>query len=122
MYFMQNAGETLRLKYEKAPYGPYAENLRHVLNEIEGHLVSGYADGGDAPGKELELVPGALDDANKFLADKTETQERLKKVFDLVRGFESPSGLELLSTVHWVASKESPKSFDDVVMKNLCVE
>ena len=117
MYFMQNAGETLRLKYEKALYGPYAENLRHVLNEIEGHLVSGYADGGDAPGKELELVPGALKDANKFLADKTETQERLKKVFDLVKGFESPSGLELLSTVHWVASNESPKSFDDVVTK-----
>ena len=117
MYFMQNAGETLRLKYEKALYGPYAKNLRHVLNEIEGHLVSGYADGGDAPGKELELVPGALEDANKFLADKIKTKERLKKVFDLVKGFESPSGLELLSTVHWVASNELPKSFDDVVTK-----
>ncbi|MDR5173008.1 macro domain-containing protein, partial [Methylobacillus flagellatus] len=56
MYFMQEAGEPLRLKYAKAPYGPYAENLRHVLNAIEGHLVSGYADGGDAPDKQVELV------------------------------------------------------------------
>ena len=31
MYFMQEAGEPLRLQYAKAPYGPYAENLRHVL-------------------------------------------------------------------------------------------
>ena len=46
MYFMQEVGEPLRLRYKKAPYGPYAENLRHVLNEIEGHLISGYADGG----------------------------------------------------------------------------
>ncbi|MEL7316038.1 MAG: macro domain-containing protein, partial [Cyanobacteria bacterium J06559_3] len=53
MYFMQEAGEPLRLKYQKARYGPYAENLRHVLNAIEGHLVSGYADGGDSPDKPL---------------------------------------------------------------------
>lgn len=59
MYFMQEAGEPLKLRYVKAPYGPYAENLRHVLREIDGYFVSGYADGGDAPDKELALVPGA---------------------------------------------------------------
>ncbi len=117
MYFMQTAGEPLRLQYQKAPYGPYARNLRHVLNLIEGHLVSGYADGGDEPGKELELVPGALEDAQKFLEDKIETRVHLKRVFDLVEGFESPLGLELLSTVHWIASKESPQSIDDVIGK-----
>lgn len=62
LYFMQEAGEPLRLKYEKAHYGPYAQNLRHVLNAIEGHFISGYADGGDAPEKELRLVPGAIAD------------------------------------------------------------
>ena len=31
MYFMQEAGEPLRLRLAKGPYGPYAENLRHVL-------------------------------------------------------------------------------------------
>ena len=33
MYFMQEAGEPLRLRLSKGPYGPYAENLRHVLIE-----------------------------------------------------------------------------------------
>ena len=69
MYFMQHAGEPLRLRYTRGHYGPYAENLRHVLHAIEGHLVSGYADGGDAPGKALELVPGAVRDASAFLAE-----------------------------------------------------
>ena len=49
MYFMQVAGEPLKLEFAPGPYGPYAKNLRHVINAIEGHLVSGYADGGDAP-------------------------------------------------------------------------
>ena len=29
--------------------------------------MSGYADGGDAPEKELQLVPGATDEAEAFL-------------------------------------------------------
>ena len=117
MYFLQVAGEPLKLKYTKNIYGPYAAKLRHVLNAIEGHLISGYADGGDAPGKELKLVPGALEDADNFLRDKDETRERLNRVSDLVEGFESSFGLELLSTVHWVADKESPQSIDDVIAK-----
>jgi O-acetyl-ADP-ribose deacetylase (regulator of RNase III) len=115
MYFMQAAGEPLKLKYKKGLYGPYAENLRHVLNAIEGHFVSGYADGGDEPDKQLELVPGVLEDADAFLKDKPETQAHFKRVSDLVEGFESPFGLELLSTVHWVVSNEQNHSVDDVV-------
>ncbi len=115
MYFMQVAGEPLRLKFVKATYGPYAENLRHVLNAIEGHLVSGYADGGDAPDKELELVPGALDDAHAFLETAPETQARFERVSALIEGFESSFGLELLSTVHWIASEEKILDFDDIV-------
>jgi hypothetical protein len=116
MYFMQAAGEPLRLNYTKGPYGPYAENLRHVLNAVEGHLVSGYADGGDAPDKQLELVSGALEDAHTFLKNRAETQAHFDRVSDLVEGFESPFGLELLSTVHWIVGKEQVHNLEDVVM------
>ena len=115
MYFMQVAGEPLKLQFTKSLYGPYAEELRHVLNAIEGHLVSGYADGGDAPDKQLELVPRALDDAQAFLENESETLARFERVSDLVEGFESSFGLELLSTVHWIASREAVQTFDDVV-------
>ena len=112
MYFLQSSGEPLRLKFVKGFYGPYAENLRHVLKSIEGHLVSGYRDGGDAPGKPLELVPGALQDAQAFIG--AETKRRLDRVVDLVDGFESPFGLELLSTVHWVVCEENARTAEEV--------
>lgn len=114
MYFLQESGEPLRLQFKAAHYGPYAENLRHVLNAIEGHLVSGYADGGDMPEKTLELVPGAEDEANQFLAHHKATRDRFDKVADLVEGFESPYGLELLSTVHWVAKVSKARTIDEV--------
>ncbi|MCW5981593.1 MAG: macro domain-containing protein [Bryobacteraceae bacterium] len=117
MYFMQEAGEPLRLKFKQAIYGPYAENLRHVLNAIEGHLVSGYADGGDVPDKQLKLVPGARDDAARFLERHEDTRSRFDKVTALVEGFESPFGLELLSTVHWVVRREDVGSLDAVIAR-----
>jgi O-acetyl-ADP-ribose deacetylase (regulator of RNase III) len=107
MYFLQEAGEPLRLQFTKATYGPYAENLRHVLRTVEGHLVSGYADGGDAPDKQIELVPGAVKDAQVFLQDRRDTARRFERVGQLVEGFETPFGLELLSTVHWIATREN---------------
>ncbi len=118
MYFMQEAGEPLRLKYVQAPYGPYAENLRHVLHAIEGHFVAGYADGGDAPDKPLTLVPGAVEDATRFLEANAETRARFDRVGALVEGFESPFGLELLATVHWIARHGEPAaSAEDVVAR-----
>jgi O-acetyl-ADP-ribose deacetylase (regulator of RNase III) len=115
MYFLQEAGEPLRLRFAKGAYGPYAENLRHVLSEVEGHLVSGYADGGDDPSKQLQLVPGALGDAKAFLADQPPTAARFQKVSELVEGFESAFGLELLSTVHWVDRHDEPGSPEELV-------
>ncbi len=117
MYLMQEAGEPLRLRYQKGPYGPYAENLRHVLHAIEGHLISGYADGGDAPNKQLKLVPGAIEEAAIFLEQHPDTRSRFDKVAELVDGFESPFGLELLSTVHWIMKNEPVNSISDVVNK-----
>ncbi len=115
MYFMQEAGEQLKLRYVAAPYGPYAENLRHVLHDVEGYYVSGYADGGEDPGKELELVPGAVADADAYLAGHPDTSGRLERVANLVEGFETPFGLELLSTVHWVATRDQLKTAEDVI-------
>lgn len=106
MYFLQAAGEPLSLRYVKATYGPYAENLRHVLRAIEGHMIAGYADGGDRPDKQLKLVPGATRDAESFLATSSATRDRFNRVVRLVEGFETPYGLELLATVHWVATQE----------------
>ena len=117
MYFMQRAGEPLRLKYVKAVYGPYAENLRQVLTRIDGHLISGYGFGGDAPDKQIELIPGAIEDAEEYLNKYNLTRERFARVVDLVDGFESPFGLELLATIHWVVVEEGAATLEQVIAK-----
>ena len=115
MYFMQVAGEPLKLGFQKGQYGPYAERIRHVLRQVEGHLISGYKDGGDAPGRQLELLPGAIEDATAFLDRHPGTKKRLDRVAQLVEGYESSFGLELLATVHWLVT-EHPSSTDNEVI------
>jgi O-acetyl-ADP-ribose deacetylase (regulator of RNase III) len=115
MYFMQEAGEPLKLKFKKAPYGPYAENLRHVLTAIEGHFISGYGDAADDPMKPLELLPNSLSAAEATLAERPDTAERFQNVARLIEGFESTYGMELLSTVHWVAKHDGANSAQDAI-------
>lgn len=114
MYFMQEAGEDLRLNFVKGPYGPYADNLRHVLARVEGYHLSGFRDGGENPEKELELVPGAAQEADTFLAGHPETRARFERVGHLVDGFETAYGLELLSTVHWIVTREGADEPDAI--------
>lgn len=114
MYFLQESGQPLKLNYSKAIYGPYAENLRHVLFRLSGHYIGGY-DGEDSPSKNITLSPNAIDKANQLVKSDCELLSKLDKVSNLVNGFETPYGLELLSTVHWVVCKEYKSTINEVV-------
>ena len=50
-----------------------------------------------------------------MLEENSGTNERIRHVADLVDGFETPFGLELLSTVHWVATHISRNNLENVI-------
>jgi len=118
-YFLQTAGEPLRLNFVSYHYGPYADSLRHVLQHVEGHYVSGFGDG-SSPVQEAEplaLLPGAEEAAHPVLAEHPETAARIERVMQLVEGFESAYALELLATVHWVLEHPAERSEPHDVVK-----
>jgi O-acetyl-ADP-ribose deacetylase (regulator of RNase III) len=110
-YFLQEVDEPLRLRFQKHLYGPCAENLNHVLQHMEGHYIRGYGDRSSRA--QITLLSGAVDEAKAYLQEERDAQQRLNQVFDTIYGFETPYGLELLATVHWVM-KEKPQVADDV--------
>ncbi|WP_255473303.1 hypothetical protein [Planomicrobium sp. CPCC 101110] len=109
-YFLQEVGEPMKLRFEKNKYGPYAENLNHVLQRIEGHFIRGYGD--RSREAEIYLLEGAASWAETILEKDQDSLERLKKVKELIQGFETPYGLELLATVHWVMKNNSESARD----------
>ncbi|TYL46650.1 macro domain-containing protein [Marinomonas sp. IMCC 4694] len=107
VYFLTLAGEPLnKVVFQKHHYGPYADVLRHVLERMEGHFITGYADGLNKPETPIELKEKAAEEALTFLDKNIETKQRFDKVAELIEGFESQNGMGLLSTVHWVATQE----------------
>ena len=103
-YFAQAGGVNLRLKFEKQKYGPYAEPLNHVLLRLEGHYIKGYGDRLEA--SRIQVIAGAVDEAQAVLAADPVAQRAVQRVVSLIDGFETPYGMELLATVHWVVTVE----------------
>jgi O-acetyl-ADP-ribose deacetylase (regulator of RNase III) len=114
-YFLQAAGQPLKLEYTKNKFGPYTETLHHVLQKMEGHFIKGYGDRSQrAATQSIHLMPEALNEAEAFLNNDAETLRRLEYVSRLIEGYEFPYGLELLATVHWVVTKENETAKADV--------
>ena len=64
-YFLQVAGQDLKLHFEKHTYGPYSEELRHALNRMEGHFIVGL---GDRLAQSLRCRSAVVDsDQNTFV-------------------------------------------------------
>lgn len=103
-YFLQEGGEPLKLRYEAGRYGPYAPNLNKLLELMEGHYLRGYGDS-QKPDAEINLMKGAIEEANRYLSEHSEVNPNLVRVKKLIGGFETPYGMELLASVHWLASR-----------------
>ena len=112
MYFIQEAGEPLRLKYNNTSHGPYASNLNPLLQALDGQLLTG-AKGSPAPNRPLSLVPSARAQARDCLTEYPDTRSRLERVTRLLDGFESSFGLELLARVHWALRYEGASGLDE---------
>ena len=105
-YLLQQAGEDLRLQFTKYTYGPYSHQLHHALNNMEGHYIRGVGDGNVEA--SIESMPDALEQAEAFIAEQGDEalQQHVDRVAELIEGYQSPYGMELLATVHWVATQE----------------
>lgn len=110
-YLLQAAGQEMRLDYVAGKYGPYANNLNHVLQRIEGHFTEGYGD--REQDSEIRLLDGAVEKAEEEISGDEDIERPLARVQDVIEGFETPFGLELLTTVLWVA-QEDPRAGNSV--------
>lgn len=111
-YFLKMAGEPAlqKLEYQRFHYGPYAHNLGHAMQRMEGHYVRGYGDGSDRA--QIQVLPAGQKAAQVFFANDPDADQYLNRVQNLIEGFETPYGMEMLATLHWVA-QEDPDAAKD---------
>jgi len=112
-YFLQRLGEPLRLQYEKGYYGPYAHNLTHLLKHINGFYIY-FKSQRNKPDTTVRLSDDKLKRVEKYVQNKLDDsqKDRVNKLLDLIEGFESPYGLELLATVDYIREQKPGISFE----------
>jgi hypothetical protein len=95
-YFLQVLGQPLKLSFTRGLYGPYAEQLHHVLQDLGGHYLIGY---GDRTSKVRDLRPICLTNGSAAEAEEwvrvndEEAQGRVEAFLKLADGYETPYSL-----------------------------
>lgn len=104
-----NPGDNpLNLQFAPHKFGPYANRLDHLLNNLDGSYLHSEKRISDAD--PLDVI--WFDDERKGFVQtylKSEAKaytQALESTAALIDGFESPFGMELLATVDWLLSRE----------------
>lgn len=103
-YFLEVAGQPFRLAWVQHNFGPYAEKLNHVLRDLEGHYIRGFGD--RSRESTIRVLPDGLPQVESQLAHDTDSAARVALVRKLIDRYEFPYGMELLASVHWVATHD----------------
>ncbi|MBE0448869.1 MAG: macro domain-containing protein [Actinobacteria bacterium] len=105
----QGRRNPLRLTFAANKYGPYSDQLRHLLNALDGsYLHSDKRLSEAAPADLIFFRDERRNDVTKFLeGPATEYVPALDTVTELIDGFESPLGMELLATIDWLLTEKN---------------
>ena len=104
------AENPLSLQFSANKYGPYANRLDHLLNSLDGSYL--HCDKRITDAGPLDVI--WFEDARKDMLhaylksdDVKPFHHALEYTVELIDGFESPFGMELLATVDWLIDREN---------------
>lgn len=100
--------DPLRLRYQPHRYGPYSDQLRHPLADMEGQFIDSDALVADLrPSDAIFTLPEASNGARALLQNSDGRYRNvLDRVFRTIEGFESPQGLEVLASLDWLLREQ----------------
>ncbi len=112
----------LDLRFEANLYGPYADRLRHLLDNLDGSYL--HCDKRISDAEPLDVIwfeDKKKDHLQTYLKceDMRPYLSALEHTSILIDGFESPFGMELLSSVDWLIFRDSVKPLSKDIEKGL---
>lgn len=113
VYFLQALGVDFHLKFQRNLYGPYSENLKKAFVTFEKY---GFLNGFLTDDRRTHVTSVGCAAANSFLQGSgLSAEEIITRLSHLIQGYESPYGLELLSSVHWLAHHEKLYPIEKII-------
>lgn len=117
-YFLQRFGaeDIFKLDFQPNFYGPYSGKVKHVLFYLNGSYITGYSSKDKKPFEELGIMMDSEEDVINYLNDPANSRFKniVEQTKSFLSGFYSSFGLELLSTVDFIAKKYNIQSIDQI--------
>jgi O-acetyl-ADP-ribose deacetylase (regulator of RNase III) len=109
MYFFEVLDGPKNLNFIKGVYGPYSSALDHMVNDLEGHYITGFGDGSQrvTDAAPLFVTTEARAETATWLAAGGTPTINLDRVLELVEGYETPYFMELLATLHYLSREHA---------------
>lgn len=104
VYFMQVLGVPFGLQFEKGQFGPYSTELHAAFKAME---KKGYIHGYSDSDQKVIVTQATYAASSEYLKkNNVEISTMINDLSLLVDGYETPYGMELLSSVHFLATRE----------------
>jgi O-acetyl-ADP-ribose deacetylase (regulator of RNase III) len=118
-YFLQESGEPLRLQFTPYRYGPYAQAVEKVLYALNGKYLKGMEQMQVRAFEPLKLNYERYEEVENYIKVNlsAEQKQRLKNLFSVIEGFETTLSLEILSSTHYLRSKNSRMTENELFEK-----
>jgi O-acetyl-ADP-ribose deacetylase (regulator of RNase III) len=101
---LRSLANPLNLSFEASRFGPFSPKLRHMLDALDGsylHCDKRLADAG--PMDVIGYDDAKMEKVRLYIRTEAKAyQEALDATGNLIEGFESPLGMELLATIDWL--------------------
>jgi O-acetyl-ADP-ribose deacetylase (regulator of RNase III) len=102
--------DPLKLTFDANRYGPYSNELTHLLNALDGSFLHG--DKRIADASPLDTIRFDSEWQPKLAAYFATSEgapfvEAVNRTDELIDGFQSPLGMEALATVDWMLQREN---------------
>jgi O-acetyl-ADP-ribose deacetylase (regulator of RNase III) len=111
----------LNLSFKANRYGPFSPKLRHLLDALDGsylHCDKRLADAG--PMDVIGYDDAKMEKVGLYIRTEAKPyREALDAISDLIEGFESPLGMELLATVDWLIHQVHVEPTVDAIKSGL---
>jgi len=118
-YLLQRMGEKLNLRFDKGIYGPYSPNLNKVIEALSPHYLN-YDGDLNSPMTSIKLVQDRKSESKDIINNKLDPNQknRLHSIQNLIEGFESTLGIELLATVAF-AIEQCPNCSKEEIISDI---
>lgn len=116
VYFLQKFGaeKIFKMKFERYIYGPYCDQVRHVLHAIDGGYIRGFADMSKRPFEPFDIIPEKMDEVKNMVENDILFNDIVTRTCQFLEGFWDDYSLELISSVDYLIAEKPDSSVEDV--------